>query len=138
MLTSALSFLISFFSLPLNYFNSISQRSHPSRTLLISSNSAVKFAVKKLNKWVLTSNECECKTHFIFTKTKPIHNPISNDWFTKHIFPEIKNRHISAELKTVRDSFLCIEFNSNLIKILKPKWFRKVASRNLFFAFFWN
>ena len=27
------------------------------------------------------------------TKTKPIHNPIANDWFTKHIFPEIRDRH---------------------------------------------
>ena len=27
------------------------------------------------------------------TKTKPIHHPIANDWFTKHIFPEIRDRH---------------------------------------------
>ena len=27
------------------------------------------------------------------TKTKPIHHPIANDWFVKHIFPEIVNRH---------------------------------------------
>ena len=27
------------------------------------------------------------------TKTKPIHYPIANDFFTKHIFPEILNRH---------------------------------------------
>ena len=27
------------------------------------------------------------------TKTKPIHNPIANPFFSKHIFPEILNRH---------------------------------------------
>ena len=32
------------------------------------------------------------------TKTKPIHHPIANDWFAKHIFPEIINRHKDKEL----------------------------------------
>ena len=27
------------------------------------------------------------------TKTKPIHNPIANSWFLKHIYPEINERH---------------------------------------------
>jgi integrase len=27
------------------------------------------------------------------TKTKPIHNPISNPYFSQHIFPEVLNRH---------------------------------------------
>ena len=52
------------------------------------------------------------------TKTKPIHYPIANDWFTKHIFPEINNRHISAELKD--DDYLLFPFKENR-KLLKHK-----------------
>ena len=33
------------------------------------------------------------------TKTKPIHKPVANSFFTEKIFPEIANRHISSELK---------------------------------------
>ena len=40
------------------------------------------------------------------TKTKPIHYPIANDFFTKHIFPEILNRH--SDLKD--DDYLLFPF----------------------------
>ena len=42
------------------------------------------------------------------TKTKPIHKPVANSFFTKNIFPEIINRHISAELKP--DDYLLFPF----------------------------
>ena len=50
------------------------------------------------------------------TKTKPIHYPIANDFFTKHIFSEILNRH--SDLKD--DDFLLFPFIKDR-KILKNK-----------------
>jgi site-specific recombinase XerD len=42
------------------------------------------------------------------TKTKPIHKPVANSFFTEKIFPEIINRHIGAELKD--DDYLLFPF----------------------------
>ena len=42
------------------------------------------------------------------TKTKPIHKPVANSFFTEKIFPEIANRHISSELKD--DDYLLFPF----------------------------
>ncbi|MDA7733567.1 hypothetical protein N8841_03680 [Candidatus Pelagibacter sp.] len=50
------------------------------------------------------------------TKTKPIHYPISNDFFTKHIFSEILNRH--SDLKD--DDYLLFPFIKDR-KTLKNK-----------------
>jgi len=50
------------------------------------------------------------------TKTKPIHYPIANDFFTKHIFPEILNRH--SNLKD--DDYLLFPFIKDR-KTLKNK-----------------
>ena len=50
------------------------------------------------------------------TKTKPIHYPIANDFFTKHIFPEILNRH--SDLKD--DDYLLFPFIKDR-KTLKNK-----------------
>ena len=50
------------------------------------------------------------------TKTKPIHYPIANDFFTKHIFPEILNRH--SDLKD--DDYLLFSFVKDR-KTLKNK-----------------
>ena len=50
------------------------------------------------------------------TKTKPIHYPIANDFFTKHIFSEILNRH--SDLKD--DDYLLFPFIKDR-KILKNK-----------------
>ena len=50
------------------------------------------------------------------TKTKPIHYPIANDFFTKHIFSEILNRH--SDLND--DDFLLFPFIKDR-KILKNK-----------------
>ena len=50
------------------------------------------------------------------TKTKPIHYPIANDFFTKHIFSEILNRH--SDLKD--DDYLLFPFIKDR-KTLKNK-----------------
>ena len=50
------------------------------------------------------------------TKTKPIHYPIANDFFTKHIFTEILNRH--SDLKD--DDYLLFPFIKDR-KTLKNK-----------------
>ena len=50
------------------------------------------------------------------TKTKPIHYPIANDFFTKHIFSEILNRH--SDLKD--DDYLLFPFVKDR-KTLKNK-----------------
>ena len=52
------------------------------------------------------------------TKTKPIHKPVANSFFTEKIFPEIINRHISAELKP--DDYLLFPFRKDR-KRLKNK-----------------
>ena len=49
------------------------------------------------------------------TKTKPIHKPIANSFFTKNIFPEIINRFVSAELKD--DDYLLFPFLKNRKKL---------------------
>jgi len=38
-------------------------------------------------------NDKKLKFTIYNTKTEPVHYPIANDWFAKHIFPEIENRH---------------------------------------------
>ena len=52
--------------------------------------------LRNIEVWFCTPQDLEARGDEVWassTKTKPNHSPIANEFFTKHIFAEIRDRH---------------------------------------------